>query len=154
MDIERYGVVDPVRSRNARYQFIPVKARRFFTLKVDIDPQDTDPTATVLHTIEASLNKISDAIVRINISIPAALSNRLRDSDIRKKASEAYYLTVTREVHRETRLRLDRGALEGITPEEALKVYLESKYSVERVKELLEYGQKLIHELSQNERQN
>jgi hypothetical protein len=90
-------------------------------------------------------------VVRIDISLPAVLSNNLRDAEIRSRVKDAYYLTITKDVQRETRLRMGKGALEGITPDGALKAYLESKYPAERARVLLEHGEKLIREhLSSN----
>jgi exonuclease SbcD len=132
--------------RKVTFDFHPVMARRFFSLHIDLEPSNPDPTSTVLEAVEANQNKIKDAIVRVEIRFPSALSNKLRDSDIRAKIKDAYYLTIAKEVLRESRLRLGRGALEGITPEEALKAYLEAKYPAERAKLLQEYGEKLIRE--------
>ena len=70
----------------------------------------------------------------------------MRDNEIRNKAKEAYYLTVSKEIKRENRLRMGKGALEGVTPLEALKGYLEVRYPAERAKILLEYGEKLIRD--------
>jgi exonuclease SbcD len=134
--------------RTVRFDFHPVAARRFFTLNIDLGPEDADPTATALSAIEANLGKINDAIVRLHISLPSALSGQLRDSEIRAAAGGACYLTVSKDIRRDSRLRLGRGGLEGITPAGALKVYLESKYSAERSKILLENGEKLIREHS------
>ena len=136
----------PAKEKNTVYRFHPINARRFFTLDIEIDPEDPDPTATILQAIEVRQSRIRDAIVRINISLPAALSNKLRDSEIRSRAREAYYLTISRDVRRESRLRLGKSSLEGVTPEEALKAYLESKYPPERAKVLLEHGEKIIRE--------
>jgi hypothetical protein len=61
---------------------------------------------------------------------------------------DAYYLTIAKEIKRENRLRLGKGALEGVTPLDALKAYLENKYPPERAKTLLEYGEKLIKDES------
>jgi DNA repair protein SbcD/Mre11 len=140
--------IDDVRmgTRTVRYRFHSIGARRFFTLRIDIQPNDPDPTSTVLRAIDEDQVKIKDAITRIDITIPAAISNRLRDSDIRNKIKDAYYLTISKDIRREARLRMGKGALEGITPEEALKAYLESKYSPERAKALLEQGEKMIKE--------
>jgi exonuclease SbcD len=130
----------------ANYTFQPIKARRFFTLRVEISPDDTDPTSTLLREIETNQSKIQGSIVRIDISLPPALANSLRDYEIRSKFREAYYLTISKDVRRETRLRLGKRTPEEITPEEALKAFLESNYPEERAKLLLEYGQKLIRE--------
>lgn len=141
----------PSGGRQVRYSFHPVNARRFFTLQVDIDPLELDPTSQVLQQIEINREKIREAIVRIEISLPAAVSGKLRDNDIRSAAREAYYLTVAKDIKRESRLRLGKGALEGITPLDALKAWLEMNHKPERAKTLLEYGEKLIQERSRQE---
>ena len=113
---------------------------------MDIQETDLDPNAVVFLKIMDNLDKIEDAIVRLEISLPAALSAKLRDNEIRGLAKLAYSLNISREVRRETRLRLGRSAIEGITPAEALKAFLESKYSAERAEALFVEGQKLIQE--------
>jgi exonuclease SbcD len=130
--------------------FHPINTRRFFTLHVELEPQDTDPTATVLREIDTNLDKIRDAIVRIEISLPSALSDKLRDNEIRNKVRDAYYLTMAKEIRRETRIRLNQSSLEGITPEDALKAYLEARYPAEKAKVLMEHGEKIIREHAGN----
>jgi DNA repair protein SbcD/Mre11 len=132
--------------RRTSYEFHPVEARRFFTLRVEIQETDMDPNAIVFLKIMDNLDNIKDAIVRLEISLPASLSTKLRDNEIRGLAKTAYYLNISREVRRETRLRLGRNAIEGITPEEALKSFLDSKYAPERAAVLFAEGQKLIQE--------
>ncbi len=100
----------------------------------------------MLGRIKTNQDKIRDSIVRIDISIPAAISNKLRDIEIRNQVKDASYITIAKEVRRENRLRMGKGTLEGVTPEEALKAYLETKYTAERASILLEYGEKLIQE--------
>jgi DNA repair protein SbcD/Mre11 len=137
--------------RKTSFEFRAINARRFFTLHLDIDPLDADPTSTVLQEIESNRNNIRDAIVRIEIRLPAALSNKLRDNEVRTLVKGASYLNISREIQRESRLRAGKGALEGITPVEALKAYLETKYTPERARLLLEYGEKLIQEHTRKE---
>ena len=93
-----------------------------------------------------NLAKIENAIVRLEISLPAELSSKLRDNEIRSLTKLAYALNISREVRRETRLRLGLNAIEGITPVDALKAYLESKYSADRAEALFAEGQRLIQE--------
>ena len=134
--------------RRVSFDFHKVSARRFLTFNINVEPQDTDPTVTVLKPIHEQEDKIKDAIVRVNISLPAELAGRVRDSDIRTAVREAYYFTIAKDVVRETRMRLGKWTAEEITPTQALKAYLESKFSPERAKVLLEYGEKLIQEHS------
>ena len=133
--------------RRVAFDFHPVAGRRFLTINVNIEPQDTDPTSTVLKAIAEQEDKVRDAIVRLQISLPAETEGQLRDNDIRNALKEAHYSTVAKDIKRETRLRLGQWTAEEITPLDALKAYLESKkVSPERTKVLLEYAEKLIQE--------
>ena len=83
------------------------------------------------------------------VTLPAEIEGFLKDNEIRNALSEAHYFTIARDIKREARLRLGGRTAEEITPLEALKAYLESKkFSTERTKLLLEYGEKLIREQS------
>ncbi len=129
------------------FEFHTVDGRRFITINANIDPADTDPTATVLKAIAEQENGVSDSIVRLLISLPQELEGQLRDGDINNALAEAHYHTTTMDIRRESRLRLDSRSAEEITPTQALKAYLEStKVSPERIKLLLEYGERLIEE--------
>jgi len=84
--------------------------------------------------------------VRLNIAVPSTMESQLRDSEIREALKEAHFVTVTREVHRESRLRLGSRKAEGITPYAALEAWLETQnIDLERRKVLLEYGRRLIN---------
>ncbi len=133
--------------RKVSFDFHPVIGRRFLTIDVNIEPPDIDPTSTVLKAIAEQAEKVGDAIVRLNISLPAEVEGQLRDNDIRNAVKEAHYFTIAKDIKRETRLRLGQWTAEEITPLDALKKYLEEKkISPERTKILLEYGEKLIQE--------
>ena len=133
--------------RRVSFDFHPVVGRRFVTINVDIEPQDAEPTSTVLRAIAEQQDKVRDAIVRLQISLSAEIEGHLRDNDIRNALKEAHYFTIAKDTRREPRLRLGQWTAEEITPPDALKAYLESKkVSPERAKLLLEYGEKLIQE--------
>jgi exonuclease SbcD len=133
--------------RQVCFDFHRVTGRRFVTINVNVEPQDTDPTSTVLRAIGEQEDKVRDAIMRLNISLPAQFEGQLRDNDIRDAVKEAHYFTIAKDIKRETRLRLGKWTAEELTPLDALKAYLESKkVSPERTKILLEYGEKLIQE--------
>jgi len=133
--------------KRVSFNFHPVTGRRFLTVNINIESPDTDPTSTVLRAIAEHEDSIRDAVVRINISLPAETDGQLRDNDIRNVLKEAYYFTIAKDIKRETRLRLGKWTAEEIPPLDALKAYLESrKVSPERVRLLLEYGEKLIRE--------
>jgi len=131
--------------RRVSYKFQPISGRRFITIKASIEPQDLEPTLTVLKAI--AQQKVGDAIVRLQISLPQEIEGQIRDSDIRNALKEAHYYTIAKDIKRESRLRLGDRTAEEITPSQALKAYLDSiKVSPERAKILLEYGERLIKE--------
>lgn len=131
--------------RQVSFNFHQVMGRHFVTISLAIEPQDTNPTLTVLKSISSQEDKVKDAIVRLNISLPAEIEGQLRDNDIKNALKEAHYFTIAKDVKREARLRLAGWTVEEITPLDALKAYLEAKKtSPERTKTLLEHGEKLI----------
>ncbi len=133
--------------RRVSFDFHKVSGRRFLTINIGIEPQDTDPTATILKVIAQKEDQVKDAIVRLQVSLPADIEGQLRDNDLRNALKEAHYFTIAKDIRRESRLRLGKLSAEEITPLDALKAYLESKkVSPERTKILLEYGERLIQE--------
>ena len=134
--------------RRVTYEFHKVNARRFVTIKVDIDAEDPDPTATTLKAIAQRQSEIKEAIVRVQLSLPRTVEASLRDAEIYKALKEAHDVTVAKEVRQETRLRLGDWVSGELTPVEALRVYLENKkVPDERQKVLIEYGEKLMWEV-------
>ena len=133
--------------RLVSFDFHSVSGRRFLTINVNIEPEDTDPTTTVLKAISEQGEKVGGAIVRLQISLPAEIEGHLRDNDIRDALKETYYSTIAKDSQRDTRLRLGQFTAEELTPLEALKTYLEvTKVPPAQAKLLLEYGEKLIQE--------
>ncbi len=137
--------------RGVSFAFHPVVGRRFRTINVSIEAEDTEPTSSVLKAIREQADSLKDGIVRLQVSLPAELEGQLKDNDIREALKGADYFTVAKDIKRETRLRLGKLTAEEITPFEALKTYLESKkVSLAQAKLLLEYGEKLIQEAGDN----
>jgi exonuclease SbcD len=146
-DEKGFYVVDIAARGKVSFGFHPVKARRFLTIGVTIDPIDPDPTAMVVGAIVKWQESLAGAIVRLNITMPAQLAGYLRYQEIRAALAETHFFTIAREIQREIRLRSGSQSAEGITPLAALKSYLETqKVPSERQKTLLEYGEKLMAE--------
>ena len=147
-DEKGFYVVEILTKNNTRrvsYEFHPVKARRFLTIKVGIKTEEADPTLTALDAIKAQQEKVINAIVRLIITLPSSLEGQLRNNAIKDALKGACYFSIAREIQREARLRLGTRTIEEITPLDALKKYLESQQvSPERQKVLLDYGEKLI----------
>jgi len=135
----------PTGKRRISFDFHPITGRRFLTINVNIEPEDSDPTSTVLEAIAEHGEKVSGAIVRLQISLPTETAGQLRDNDIRDALKDTYYPTIAKDIKREARSRLGQFAAEEITPLEALKTYLEAKkVPPVQAKLLLEYGERLI----------
>ena len=115
------------------------------TIEVKLESSDADPTATVLRAIAGQVDKVKDAIVRLNLVLPEGMESQLRDNDLRDALKEAYFFTVARDVQSQARVRMGIEGVEGLTPLDALRKYLEVKSTPpDRMKILLEYGQKVV----------
>jgi exonuclease SbcD len=144
-DEKGFFIVDIDRNRKVNFEFVPVNARRFVTIKVEVGEQETNPTEIVLKAI--NLYDIADAIVRIQISMPERLAKDVDDSAIRKALQSTYQVaSVSHDVSRERRTRLSGLSPEGLQPLDALKAYYEAKKPPLDVEVLLEYGKRIIHE--------
>jgi exonuclease SbcD len=131
--------------KKVSFRFHPVKTRRFLTINVDLKSGDIDPTSSILRAINEKKQEADNAVVRLNVTMPSELEGQLRDGDLRESLKDTHYFMISRDVQRETRLRLGNRTAEEIVPLEALKAYLDNQeVSPERQKVLLEYGKKLI----------
>lgn len=142
--------IDPARKPGDRvvsFDFRRLEGRRFVSIEVDIGAEDDDPTAAVLSKVDECGEALKDAVLRLNISVPAELEPRLRDSDIRQEVRAAHYLIISKNIRRDARPRLGGWTAEDITPQDALKKWLETQgLSADRGRLVLEYGQRLIEE--------
>ncbi len=140
-----FYIVEIERGR-ASFEFRPVKARPFLTIRVDIATNDTDPTTTVLRAISRRQPGVRDAIVRVQISISEAQEELVRESEIRRALAEAHFVAaITKEVERRPRTRLGERGAEGLSAIEALRLYLSSrKTPADRAKIIMEYGERII----------
>jgi exonuclease SbcD len=131
--------------RQASYKFHPLNGRRFLTINVNIETQDAEPTAKIIK--EISRHDTADAIVRLRISLSQESEGQILDGDLRNALKDAHYYAITKDIKRQSRLRLGEHSAEEITPLAALKVYLEDKkFSKSYSKLLLKYGEELIKE--------
>ncbi len=137
-------------SRQVSYNFHKLEGRRFLTIKVDIKPDNQQPTATILEAI--AKHDIKDAIVRLHISLSQESNGQIINNEIRDAVKDAYYFAVAWDIKRENRARLEGCNAEEITPVDALKAYIEDKkFSKSYGKTLLKYGKELIIEQASGE---
>ena len=117
------------------WQFVPVGARPFLTVRVDARERD-DATAAVVQAIEK--RDIDGVVVRVIIQLKAEQTPALRDAEIAAALAPAYSHTLAREVEHEARTRIGGLAAETLTPTELLERYFADKgYEPERVQPLL-----------------
>ncbi len=137
-------VVVEMEGARARWEFVPLEARPFLTIRVEAT--GSDPTAQILEAI--SEHRVKGAVVRLLIQTTAEAAPLIRDKELLDSLSPAFHLAaISKEVERSPRLRLGPGSVEGLTPQEALKRYLEvKKVSPERAEVLLRYARELEEE--------
>lgn len=126
------------------WQFVRVNARPFVTLSVDVRGSG-DPTRTVLDAI--ARHELSEAVVRVQITADPESDLLLVERDIfqaLKDAGANHVAVIQRQVERPARLRLGTSP-EGLTPEELLERYFQSKdVPPERIALLLDRARTLF----------
>lgn len=137
---------EPIGRRVSGIEFHPVQARAFVTVAVTITEDDPDPTETVVQAIRRQ--PVANAIVRVQVKLPASQEALLRDREPRRALEEmgAHHVAAfTREVERPTRVRLGATDVGTRSPQELLGLYLETTdVTPERARTLKEYARRLM----------
>jgi exonuclease SbcD len=132
------------RGRTA-YEFVPVPARGFVTIR--LDTRDGDLLQQLDHAL--STRQIKDAVVRLIITVPADRRDVIDERLLRQRLQDAYLIAgiATEEVEAVERSR-DAGLTEALGPLQALERYILShpEYA-DRQAALLERAQRLLQEL-------
>ena len=139
-------LVAEVERGHAHFEFHPVDARRFVTVRVEA--AGDDPTGQVLKAIAAC--DVTDAVVRVVVQTTSEREPLLRDREIRRALTDAFHVAaVVKDVERPTRLRLGQEALVAeLTPLEILERYFEVKQTPpDRTRLLLDRARALLAEL-------
>jgi exonuclease SbcD len=125
-----------------QWQFIPVGARPFHTVKLDVRDQE-DPMAVIISALEGS--QFEQAVVRVAITMNAEQSMALREREIESALEGAQSVSIVRDVEIEARARLGEFAPETLTPLQLLDQYFESRsVDPERRKALLARAEEII----------
>ncbi|RME71638.1 MAG: exonuclease SbcCD subunit D [Chloroflexi bacterium] len=144
---ERKGVVMVRLERGkADWEFIPVDARPFVTIRIDVTASD-DPMTDILD--ELARHPVENAIVRVIIRALESQEPALDDRLIRQELAAAEYVAgIVHDIDRVQQRRLGRGvSAEELTPRQALELYLDSREtSPERKEELLRYAEAIFAE--------
>ncbi|MBI4198021.1 MAG: exonuclease SbcCD subunit D, partial [Chloroflexi bacterium] len=135
----------PQGQRMVDFRFQPVHARPFVTVEVAVRPGD-DPTQRVLDALYRK--DVRDAVVRVIITLPEELERVLREAEVRDALASAHYVAaIHRNVERPNRTRLAPEASRGLTPIQALRLYLETRDTPpDRAALLLRHAEALLAE--------
>jgi exonuclease SbcD len=124
------------------WQFVPVEARPFHTVKLDVREQE-DPMAVIISALKG--NQFEQAVVRVVIAMSAEQSMALREREIEAALEGAQSVSIMREVEVEARSRLGEFSPETLTPLQLLDQYFESRsVDPERRKILLTRAEEII----------
>ena len=136
-----------VEKGHTTYEFIPVPARRFATLRLDVRQGD----ALDLLDRELEHIEVRDAVVRVIITIPAEQSDVLDERQLRERLKDAYLIAsiVKEEIKAPVRSR-DAGLTEVLGPLQALERYIlgHPEYA-DRQQDLLQRAQGLLQEVQE-----
>ena len=135
----------PVGDR-VKWEHIPIQARTFLTIDVKVPDDEEDPTALVVH--EVNRKHVTDAVVRIHITISSTLASRINEKLIREALAEAHSIAaISREVIHDRMPRLGSAA-QSMSPQEALQWYLDSRGDLDEkaTKQALAWGTDLVTE--------
>lgn len=145
---ERKGFVMAQVSRgHTTWEFIPVDARRFVTIRIDVTTTG-DPMTQILD--ELIQHNVDGAVVRVIIKATETQEPVIDDKPIRQALYGASYIaSIVRDIERVQHRRLSGVAAEELTPRQALEMYLEAKgVPPERKEELLRYAEAIFREES------
>lgn len=128
----------------ARWQFVPVRARPFQTLRVDARPAE-DATAAVVEAVERA--HAEGAVVRVQVQLREDQQAGFRESEVVAALGQAASVTVAREVESDVRMRLGDLAPEALTPLELIQRYFESRnVASDRMRSLLARAEDLLRD--------
>ena len=125
------------------WKFVPVAARSFVTVRVDVRTSE-DPTKDVIAAIEEQ--EVADAVVRVLIQTTVEGEAELRDREIERALDGAYYVAaIHKEIDRAARCRLGTESPETLSAIELLERYLIAKETPrERRTVLLQHAEALM----------
>ena len=125
------------------WQFVPVGARPFVTVRADLRRTD-DPLTALREAVAA--HDLTDAVVRVILHLRADQEQLVRDREIRALLGDAEFIGgINRDVERESRVRLGNLAPEEMTPRQLLERYLDAKGTPpQRKRDLLAHAEEIL----------
>jgi exonuclease SbcD len=143
---ERKGfVMVEVARGQAKWEFIPVQARPFVTIRMDVT-QSAEPMTAILDELEQ--HPVEGAVVRVIIKATESQEILLDEKPMRQALRGASYIaSIIRDIDRPLRHRLGSLSAEELTPREALERYLDSRDThPDRKAELMRHAEAIFRE--------
>jgi exonuclease SbcD len=133
-------------------EFVPVNARSFVT--IDVRSTGGNPTEDVLRTIARRESEVTDAIVRVQVSLGGeSASGVLDEPAVRRALVPAHYFAgISRKLDSVPRSRLGVVVIEELQPLDALGMYLQHRgTSEERSRVLMQHAERLARETEESD---
>jgi len=128
----------------AQWNFIPVAARSFKTIRVDVRDAE-DPTQAILTQLSEVPSK--DTVFRILVTLHSEQQAALREREIASAMKDVTSLTIGREIELESRARLGDKLPETLTSLELIEQFFMLRgEEPERIQALLAKAEELIRD--------
>ena len=126
------------------WEFVPVAARPFHTVKINVRKRK-DPTQAVLAAVKEA--PAEDAVVRVIVQLRSDQQVALREREIENALSQAASVSIVREVEIDARVRLKDLAAEELTPLELVEQYFQARdETAERIQALKVKAEELLRD--------
>lgn len=128
----------------ANYEFVPVQARPFLTVRADL-ADHPEPTRALLDQLEPRMPEFEGAVVRLLVRMKAEQVAVFDDRQVLRALEGCAHVALQKEILRPDRARLGSAFPESLTPLQLLEHYLRSKGAADdRVDSLLALAQPLL----------
>jgi exonuclease SbcD len=122
-------VLVEVQPGKSEYEFVPVKARPFLTIRSE--PFSDVPTDEVIKAILRAGPRIDGAIVRLQLAGTRAQLGSIDERELRRHLSDAHFvIPIQREFTDDVRQRFAGADVQGKNPLELLSLYFERQSSI------------------------
>ena len=153
---EKGYVLAEIEDGASSWEFHPLPARKFVTVRVEIKPASTRPKTWLTNSPQADQvleairdSDIDDAVVRVQLRLDAESERQIDYQAIRRSLSGCFYNAgVSRQLVGDERIAVSAAGLEDLTPVDALDLYLRSRSTPSRHRqELLQRARQLVGEV-------
>jgi len=129
---------------HSTWSFIPVAARPFLTIHVDVR-EEADPNQAI--RAKLSETKSSGAIIRVIVEMKQEQQAALREQEFVSELKDATSVTISREIESETRSRLGEAAHETLTSIELVERYFQHQgEKSKRIEALIAKAEELMRD--------